>query len=153
MNRWRAATFRGLAVIGMMSAITTTLVGCGGSGLDGGWVEGGPDSAYFLQISNGTGTVDYASQSSATGGQPARFYGDLVVHDDGTIAIEGMVDGELKDCSACLYQLTNGNLVINYTFISYATGQPVSGTMTLSPGDVSQYNKDIQSFQPIEGYP
>lgn len=136
---------RRLLAIGIFSMALMTLAACGGGGIDGGWVVTGSDGAYYLQINNGTGTVDHAYTFN---GKVSRVYGTLLLHNDGTIEVDGMVDGALKDCSACPYQLSNGNLIINYTYQSYTGSGPVSGTMTLSPGDVSAYQKDVQSLTP-----
>ncbi len=118
---------------------------CGGNPTDGGWLaHGSPSEVYFLNISGGTGTVDYASNIAGRG--LSRFHGTLIIHDDHTIEVDGMQDGELYGCSACPYQVTNGNLVINYTFTSYSTGQPVSGTMTFSQSDSNSYENAVQSL-------
>ncbi len=93
--------------------------GMGGSGPYGGWVANpAGDGPYFLQISNGNGTVDHAYVGF---GRVNRVYGTLVLHNDGAIEVDGMVDGVLKDCSACPYKMTNGALVISYTFQSYSS--------------------------------
>jgi hypothetical protein len=127
--------------------IVMTLAACGGgTTTDGGWLVQEQGEVYFLQINNGVGSVDYANQYN---GQINRFHGEIVVHNDGTIEVDGMVDGQLKDCSACTYQLTNGNLVIEYKYQSYGfPGGTVSGTMTLSPSDASTYQQDVQKLKP-----
>ncbi len=101
------------------------------------------DGPYFLQISNGNGTVDHAYVGF---GRVNRVYGTLVLHNDGAIEVDGMVDGVLKDCSACPYKMTNRALMISYTFQSYSGSGDVSGTLTFSPGDVSAYQQDVQSL-------
>ena len=129
-------------IVGIM--IVMTLAACGGgTTTDGGWLAQEQGEVYFLQIDNGTGSVDYANQSNS---QVNRFHGEIVVHNDGTIEVNGMVDGKLKDCLACPYQLTNGNLVINYQYQPYGGGGPVSGTMTFSSSDISAYQQDIQGL-------
>lgn len=142
--RERSKEMRKVLAAVMLVGIVMALTACGGAPTDGGWLAQEQGEVYFLQISNGTGTVDFAYQSN---GQVNRVHGDLVVHNDGTIEVDGMVDGKLKDCSACPYQLTNGNLVINYTYQSYGGGS-VSGTMTLSPSDASTYQQDVQKLGP-----
>lgn len=120
--------------------------GCvGGSPTDGGWLaHGSPSEVYFLNISGGTGTVDYASNIAGRG--ISRFHGTITIHDDHTVEVDGMQDGELYSCSACPYQVTNGNLVINYTFMSYTNDQPISGTMTFSQSDSNSYDNAVQAL-------
>jgi hypothetical protein len=131
-------------IAGIMVAMT--LAACGGATTNGGWLVQEQGEVYFLQISDGIGTVDFANQIN---GQVNRFHGEIVVHNDGTIEVDGMVDGKLKDCSACPYQLTNGNLVIDYRYQSYGFGGgTVSGTMTLSTSDASTYQQDVQKLGP-----
>jgi hypothetical protein len=116
----------------------------GGGSTDGGWLAQVPGEVYFLQIANGTGEVDYATKFN---GQLERFHGVIVVHNnDGTIEVDGMVDGVLKDCSACPYHLTSGNLDIDYQYQPYNGGGPVSGTLTFSSSDVSTYQQDVQQL-------
>lgn len=136
MKRFLAAGIAGVVII-------MTLASCGGGSTDGGWLGHATGRVYFLQITNGTGEVDYAVNYN---GQVERFHGGIVVHNDGTIEVDGMVDGPLKDCSACPYQLTNGNLEINYQYQPYGGGGPVSGTMTFSSSDISSYQQDVQSL-------
>ncbi len=138
MKRFLVAGIVGIVIV-------MTLAACGGgTTTDGGWLAQEQGEVYFLQINNGTGPVDYAYQSN---GQVHRYHGEIVVHNDGTIEVDGMVDGKLKDCSACPYQLTNGNLVIDYKYQSYAIGGgTVSGTMTLSTSDASTYQQDVQKL-------
>ena len=140
MKRFLVAGIVGIVIV-------MTLAACGGgTTTDGGWLAQEQGEVYFLQIDSGTGSVDYANQSN---GQVNRFHGEIVVHNDGTIEVDGMVDGQLKDCSACPYQLTNGNLLIDYQYQSYAIGGgTVSGTMTLSPSDASTYQQDVQKLNP-----
>ncbi len=102
MKRFLVAVIVGIVIVMALAA-------CGGGSTDGGWLGHATGRVYFLQITNGTGEVDYAVNYN---GQVERFHGGVVVHDDGTIEVDGMVDGPLKDCSACPYQLTNGNLVV-----------------------------------------
>ena len=137
----------GLKIVAAIALLLFPLLlsACGGSSTDGGWLaHGSPSEVYFLNISGGTGTVDYASNIAGRGIN--RFHGTLIIHDDNTIEVDGMQDGELYGCSACPYQMTNGNLVINYTFDSYSTGQPVSGTMTFSQSDPTSYDNAVQTL-------
>jgi hypothetical protein len=143
----RSTKMRKVLAAVMMIGIVMTLAACGGgTTTDGGWLAQEQGEVYFLQINNGTGSVDYANQRN---GQINRFHGEIVVHNDGTIEVDGMVDGQLKDCSACPYQLTNGNLVIDYKYQSYGVGGgTVSGTMTLLPSDASTYQQNVQKLNP-----
>jgi hypothetical protein len=112
-------------------------------------VASGPNWAYYIEISNGTGPVDYAYPFQ---GQVRRFHGVMALHNDGTIEVAGFYDGALKDCSACPYHMTNGNFVIDYTYNPYSGGtEPVSGTMTFSTGNASDYNNAIQAFHTSGG--
>lgn len=121
--------------------IGTTLAGCQGNTTDGGWFAHGQSGVYFLQISGGTGTVDYADN---LGFGVNRFHGSLIIHNDNTIEVDGMYDGELHDCTACSYQLANGNLSINYTY--GPVGSQTSGTLTLSSSDVSTYEQAVNAL-------
>lgn len=134
-----------VAAIGMV--VMMTLAGCGGGGTDGGWVASGSGWAYYIDISNGTDPVDYAFYFNGNG-QLVRDYGTISLHNDGTLEVDGFVDGVLKDCTGCPYHLTNGNLVIDYTYQPYGGNGPVSGTLTLSPGDASIYQNDVQGLKP-----
>src|SRR2546427_2783840 len=95
----RSTEMKRFLVAGIVGiVIVMTLAACGGgTTTDGGWLAQEQGEVYFLQINNGTGSVDYANQSN---GQINRFHGEIVVHNDGTIEVDGMVDGKLKDCSA-----------------------------------------------------
>jgi hypothetical protein len=130
-----------LAIIGV---VMMALAGCGGGGTDGGWLATMQGEVYFLQISQGAGEVDFADL--AFSGQVNRFHGGLILHNDATIEVDGMVDSVLKDCSACPYQLNNGNLVINYRYLPYGGGGAVSGTLSFSSADVSKYEQDVQQL-------
>jgi hypothetical protein len=132
-----------IAVALISITLLVTLMGCSSGGTDGGWVATGSDWAYYLEITNGVGPVDYAYLYN---GEIRRFHGELAIHNDGTVEVVGFVDGALKDCSACPYHLTNGNLVIDYTYQPYSGNGPVSGTMTFSNGDSSSYQNAIQQF-------
>lgn len=135
-------------IIAVMASIAVvvlgmTLVSCSGStnATDGGWFAHEQAGVYFLQISGDIGTVDFADN---LGFGVNRFHGSLIIHNDNTIEVDGMYDGELHDCTACPYQLVNGNLSINYTY--GPVGSQTSGTLTLSSSDVSTYEQAVNSL-------
>lgn len=141
----RTRSGSGFAILIVLLLLALFVSACGSNTTDGGWLaHGSPSEVYFLNISGGAGTVDYASNIVGRG--ISRFHGLITIHDDNTIEVDGMQDGELYGCSACPYQLTNGNLVVNYTYQSYSNGQSVSGTMTFSPSDSGTYENDVQSL-------
>jgi hypothetical protein len=126
------------------------LAACGGQPTDGGWLTTGSGWAMFIQISGGTGTVDYAYlRGTATD----REDGTVVVHNDGTLEVDGMVDGPIDSCSTCQYQVQNGNLVIDAQYMCYGTcsGDTGSETLTFTPGDVSTYDSDASSLSSSGG--
>lgn len=131
----------GIVIIGIVILIANT-IGKGAS-TDGGWLAKGQGWVYFLQLDSGTGSVDYAYQNS---GQIYREHGGGIVHNDGTIEVVGMLNGQLKDCSACLYHLTNGTLEIDYTYHPWGGINDISGNMTLSSSDASTYQQDVQAL-------
>lgn len=136
----------GIVVIVVLFVMAFVISACGNASTDGGWLAHGSQNqeVYFLQISGNTGTVDYADYIAGQGVN--RFHGLLMLHDDNTIEVDGMQDGELYGCSACPYQLTNGNLVIDYTYESYGGGGQVSGVMTFSSSDSSSYEQAVNSI-------
>lgn len=125
-----------------VAALSLSLAGCGG-GTDGGWLTTGSGWVMFIDISGGSGTVDYAYTSA---GSVQREDGDIVVHNDGTVEIDGMVDGPLDACSTCTYQVQNGDLIINGQYSNYTSGGTSTGTLTFSSGDSSTYESDVQSL-------
>src|SRR5579863_3244196 len=88
--------------------------GCGsqGSTTDGQWLAHNTGEVYFLDISNNQGTVDFANYVQGQGIN--RFHGDITINNDGTVTVSGMVDGVLKDCSACVYHLNGSTFSIDY---------------------------------------
>lgn len=120
--------------------------GCGGQGstTDGQWLAHGQQGVYFLDISSNQGTVDYADYVQGQGLN--RYHADITVNNDGTVSISGLYNGELRDCASCTYQLSGGNLVINYTYNSY--GSQGSGKLTFSSSDSSTYQNEVNKLQP-----
>ncbi len=53
-----------------------------------------------------------------------------------------MVDGPLDECQACVYQISNGDLVIDGEYTNYSAGGGSTETVTLSSADVSTYDTD-----------
>ena len=66
------------------------LAGCGGAPTDGGWLATGSGWAMFLQISSGSGEVDYAFLQGST---VARVTGTVVIHNDNTLEVDGRWTG------------------------------------------------------------
>jgi len=128
-----------------MMAVLLLQTACGGSPTDGGWLASGTSWYMFLQIQNNAGDVDYAYTSN---GQVLIRHGTILVNSDHTVTVGQMVDGELKDCSACPFQISNGQLAISYQYQSYTGSGPVSGQLTLSSADISTYNNDVQTLRP-----
>jgi hypothetical protein len=127
----------------LMAPILLLVAACGSQPTDGGWLASGSNWYMFLQIQDRVGSIDYAYNNN---GQVSLRHGEIIVNNDNTVTVNGMVDGELKDCSACPYQISGGQLVISYQYQSYSGSGTVSGQMNLSSADISTYNNDVQTL-------
>lgn len=136
----------------LVALIVTILSACGtnSNSINNGWLAHGQYGVYFLDLSNGSpGIVDYASDIVGQGLQ--KSYGTVVVHNDNTLEVGGIYNGELRDCTSCSYSLSNGQMMVSYTDTSFVTGPPISGTMTFSVASPSDYDTAVKALQPVAG--